>query len=66
MFTRTEWGLLQVHAYPFERGRSTWIVECQEDVWRRAGLDKLAPAVDGVMSEQFKRLKALAETGRAE
>ena len=31
-----------------------------------AGLDKLAPAVDRVMGEQFKRLKALAETGRAE
>jgi hypothetical protein len=31
-----------------------------------AGLDKLAPAVDRVMGEQFKRLKALAETGKPE
>jgi hypothetical protein len=30
-----------------------------------AGLDKLAPAVDGVISEQFKRLKSLIETGSA-
>ncbi len=30
-----------------------------------AGLDKLAPAVDGVIGEQFKRLKALIETGSA-
>lgn len=29
-----------------------------------AGLDKLAPAVDQVMALQFRRLKALIETGR--
>jgi uncharacterized protein YndB with AHSA1/START domain len=28
-----------------------------------AGLDKLAPVVDGVIGEQFKRLKSLIETG---
>jgi len=28
-----------------------------------AGLDKLAPVVDGVIGEQFKRLKTLIETG---
>ena len=31
-----------------------------------AGLDKLAPLVDQVIGEQFKRLKSLAETGRPE
>ena len=31
-----------------------------------AGLDKLAPLVDHVIGEQFKRLKSLAETGRPE
>ena len=30
-----------------------------------AGLDKLAPVVDGVIGEQFKRLKTLIETGQA-
>ncbi len=30
-----------------------------------AGLDKLAPAVDGVIGEQFKRLKSMIETGSA-
>ncbi|MFT3819763.1 MAG: hypothetical protein QM750_19480 [Rubrivivax sp.] len=30
------------------------------------GLEALAPAVDRVLGEQFRRLKALAETGRAE
>lgn len=31
-----------------------------------AGLDKLAPVVDRVIGEQFKRLKSMAETGRPE
>jgi len=31
-----------------------------------AGLDKLAPAVDRVIGEQFRRLKSFAETGRPE
>ncbi len=31
-----------------------------------AGFDKLAAPVDGVMAEQYKRLKKLAETGSAE
>jgi len=41
VFKETEWGLFQVHAYPFEEGRGTWIVECREETWRKAGLDKL-------------------------
>ncbi len=39
IFNESEHGLFQVHAYPFEEGRSTFIVECHEDTWRRAGLD---------------------------
>jgi anthraniloyl-CoA monooxygenase len=41
VFEQTEHGLFQVHAYPFDEGLSTWIVECHESVWRRAGLDRL-------------------------
>jgi anthraniloyl-CoA monooxygenase len=40
LFKNTEHGLFQVHAYPFEKGLGTWIVECREEVWRRAGLDE--------------------------
>ncbi len=40
IFTESEHGLFQAHAYPFEDGLATWIVECHEDVWRRAGLDQ--------------------------
>jgi anthraniloyl-CoA monooxygenase len=42
LFKASEHGLFQVHAYPFQRGDeplSTFIVECHEDTWRRAGLD---------------------------
>ncbi|MCP4204110.1 MAG: bifunctional salicylyl-CoA 5-hydroxylase/oxidoreductase [bacterium] len=49
VFKDTPHGLFQVHAYPFESGEAgaagetglgTWIVECREEVWRRAGLDR--------------------------
>ena len=40
VFKPTDVGLFQVHAYPFEGGLSTWIVECREEVWQAAGLDQ--------------------------
>src|SRR5690606_22980894 len=40
VFQNTQWGLFQVHAYPFADGLSTWIVECREETWRAAGLDR--------------------------
>lgn len=39
-FRETEHGLFQAHAYPFDGTRSTWVVETDEDTWRRAGLDE--------------------------
>ncbi len=49
IFKQTPWGLFQVHAYPFTQqpmqpsgARSTFIVECHEDTWRRAGLDAMS------------------------
>ncbi len=42
VFRQTQWGLFQVHAYPFEKNLSTWIVECDESVWRKAGLDRMS------------------------
>lgn len=39
IFKENEHGLWHVHAYPFEPGRSTWIVECHEDTFQKAGLD---------------------------
>ncbi|HMY21480.1 MAG TPA: FAD-dependent monooxygenase, partial [Polyangium sp.] len=39
-FDANEHGLFRVHAYRYQEDRSTFIVECREDTWRRAGLDK--------------------------
>ena len=46
LFKETPFGLFQVHAYPFtptpmqpSGARSTFIVECREEVWKAAGLD---------------------------
>lgn len=36
----TEWGVMQIHGYPYSDEASTFIVEMHEDVWRRAGLDR--------------------------
>ncbi len=33
----TEHGVMQVHAYPYDKTGSTLIVEMHDDVWRRAG-----------------------------
>jgi anthraniloyl-CoA monooxygenase len=41
IFRATEHGLFQVHAYPFDEQTSTFIVECPEPTWRRAGLDAM-------------------------
>jgi len=34
---KTEYGVMQVHAYPYDATGSTLIVEMHDDVWRRAG-----------------------------
>ncbi|HYH49287.1 MAG TPA: FAD-dependent monooxygenase [Acidimicrobiia bacterium] len=44
IFNPTPHGLFQVHAYPYDAHRSTFIVECSEAAWRAAGLDAMAEA----------------------
>ena len=39
---RTPYGVMQVHAYPYDAGGSTFIVEMHDSVWRRAGFDRSA------------------------
>ncbi|HLV99262.1 MAG TPA: FAD-dependent monooxygenase [Ktedonobacterales bacterium] len=40
IFRENEHGLFQVHAYPFGGAASTFIVECDEATWLKAGLDQ--------------------------
>ncbi|MGE0454985.1 MAG: bifunctional salicylyl-CoA 5-hydroxylase/oxidoreductase [Vicinamibacteria bacterium] len=55
VFKRSPHGLFQVHAYPFDERASTFIVECREEVWRRAGLDRADEAATiAFLSELFR------------
>ncbi|HEY2367040.1 MAG TPA: FAD-dependent monooxygenase, partial [Polyangiaceae bacterium] len=40
IFEKNEHGIFNVHAYPFDQTTSTFIVECDDETWRAAGLDK--------------------------
>ncbi|WP_028811978.1 bifunctional salicylyl-CoA 5-hydroxylase/oxidoreductase [Streptomyces flavidovirens] len=53
-----DFGALQVHAYPFDDTRSTFIVEIDESSWRRAGFDAFAAAdhPPGTSDEESIRL----------
>lgn len=35
----TEWGVFQIHGYPYDETMSTFIVETDEATWRKAGFD---------------------------
>lgn len=41
IFKKTEFGWFQAHVYQFDGDTSTFIVETPEDVWLKAGLDKM-------------------------
>ncbi len=47
VFEETPAGWFQVHAYRFDRDTSTVIVECREETWQEAGLDR-ADAAESV------------------
>lgn len=40
-FRENEHGQFAAHSYRFSKDKSTFVVECSEDVWRRAGLDTM-------------------------
>ncbi|GLB69013.1 bifunctional salicylyl-CoA 5-hydroxylase/oxidoreductase [Arthrobacter mangrovi] len=50
----TEFGVMQIHGYPYSDAGSTFIVEMHEDVWRAAGFDETADSVfpPGVSDEK--------------
>src|SRR3546814_13424455 len=41
-FVQTEHGWFQAHAYQFEPGMSTFIVETLDETWHAAGLDTMS------------------------
>ena len=40
-FRQTEWGIFVAHAYQYEPGRSTWVLETDPATFARAGLDRM-------------------------
>jgi anthraniloyl-CoA monooxygenase len=46
-FVETEHGWFQAHAYKFDEHTSTFIVETPEEVWLKAGIDKMSKE-DGI------------------
>jgi len=41
-FKETEWGWFNLHAYRFDDDWSTFIIEAPEEVWLKAGIDKMS------------------------
>jgi anthraniloyl-CoA monooxygenase len=55
IFKKNEFGWWWVHAYRYEETTATWIVECSEDTWLKASMDKLTEEENrAYMEELFK------------
>ncbi|MDJ0949445.1 MAG: bifunctional salicylyl-CoA 5-hydroxylase/oxidoreductase [Alphaproteobacteria bacterium] len=44
IFRPNEHGWFYVHAYQYAKNATTWIVECHEDTWRKAGFEGASEA----------------------
>jgi anthraniloyl-CoA monooxygenase len=52
-FKCNEQGLWRVHAYEYEPGQSTFIVECRDETWRAAGLEQATEAESAAFLERL-------------
>jgi len=52
-FKNDEHGLWRVHAYQYEPGMSTFIVEAREETWRSAGMDRADEAATVAYCERL-------------
>jgi len=51
-FRESEWGAFVAHHYRYSPTMSTFIVECDEATWRRAGLDRASDAESRAICER--------------
>ena len=58
---RTPYGVMQVHAYPYDATGSTFIVEMHDSVWRRAGFDSSAARSFAPGQSDHESVAAVAE-----
>lgn len=56
LFARNDAGWFAVHAYPYDRDASTFVVECDEATWRRSGLDAFDVTQPPGPSDEASRL----------
>ena len=52
-FRQTEWGWFSLHAYRYDQGHSTFIVETPQSVWQAAGLDQADSATSIAFCEKL-------------
>jgi len=52
-FDENEHGLWRVHAYRYDGDRSTFILECTEETWKKAGLEGAEPAQTIAFAEKL-------------
>ena len=58
IFKQTPHGMFRVHAYRYHEHGSTFIVECREDTWRRAGLadadeDQTVATLEAIFADEL-------------
>jgi anthraniloyl-CoA monooxygenase len=53
LFKESEHGLWRVHAYRYDDRHSTFILECTEETWRRAGLEAASEADTAAFTERL-------------
>jgi anthraniloyl-CoA monooxygenase len=64
-FKESEHGILLAHAYQYEKGASTWIIETNADTWQRSGFDRMDEpamlrALEGLFAEELAGHKLIA------
>ena len=65
IFDQTEHGWIWAHAYQFDASTATFIVECSEETWRRAGFDRMTTdettaACERIFSRNLGRHKLMS------
>src|SRR5918993_2872661 len=68
-FRETGAGVFAAHSYKFSKELSTFIVECDEETWRRAGLERMADAetrayLEGVFAPDLEGEELLSNNSR--
>lgn len=68
-FRESEAGLFAAHSYKFDRETSTFIVECDEETWSRAGLGRVSDEearryLEGVFRRDLGGRKLLSNNSR--